>query len=222
MLKEHQYVFNRINVVLDMALTAVSVWLAHVLRNAVLAPYFFPSLFPQPSSFSHYAWLTWALPPIMILFLRQNGYYESQRVRPLQFTFNSIIISAVETCVAAMVISFFFTRRDSALVTAGFPLTDSISRGVILLVPVILIALIGIKTVAVRRVLIHLRKKGKNWRSLLLVGSGETLRHFIVLVQGHPFWGSKIAGVIDDSGREWKRLNGRAMLADPAFMDIGA
>jgi exopolysaccharide biosynthesis polyprenyl glycosylphosphotransferase len=38
------------------------------------------------------------------------------------------------------------------------------------------------------------------------VGSGESLRHFIEVVQGHPFWGFQITGVIDDSGRESKAV----------------
>ena len=35
----------------------------------------------------------------------------------------------------------------------------------------------------------------------------------------HPWEGGR---VVDGDGREWKRLNVRAMLADPAFMEIGA
>ena len=35
----------------------------------------------------------------------------------------------------------------------------------------------------------------------------------------HPWESGR---VVDDSGREWKRLNVRAMLADPAYMEIGA
>lgn len=208
MLKEHQYVFNRVNVVMDMALTAASVGLAHLLRNAVLAPYLFPEVFRELSSFSDYCWLAWTLPVVMVLFLRHNGYYLSQRVRPLRETFNSVVLSAIETCVAAMVVSFFFSDRPSTGQGLVPSLGDGLSRGVIVLLPFLLVALIGIKTVVVRRVLIRLRQRGRNWRSLLLVGSGETLRHFIQLVEGHPFWGFKLDGIIDDSGREAKDVGG--------------
>jgi exopolysaccharide biosynthesis polyprenyl glycosylphosphotransferase len=202
MLKEHQYVFTRINMAIDLCLTAVSVILAHLLRNQVLAPYVFPQVFREPACFSDYSWLAWVLPVIMVVFLAHNRYYASQRLRSFGETSRAILLSAIETTVAAMVIGFFLQQRFGTRFLSDSIGGDNVSRGVILLVPVVLTLLMILKTYLVRKVLIRLRSTGHNWRTLLLVGSGDTLRGFIRLVRGHPFWGFRLEGIIDDSGRE--------------------
>ncbi|MBX7245840.1 MAG: sugar transferase [Candidatus Sumerlaeaceae bacterium] len=208
MLKEHQYVFQRLNMVADMFLTAIAVLLSHWLRNEVIAPYLLPTLFRLPSNFSDYAWLLYVLPFVMVFFLRANGYYNSQRLKMFFPLLRTAFVSAVETAIAAMVIGFIFTQGHSPQWSADLVVGENVSRSVILILPFVLTVLLALKTWLVRRVLFGLRERGMNWRSLLLVGSGETLRHFIRLVRNHPFWGLKIDGVIDDSGRESKMVDG--------------
>lgn len=207
MLKERDYVFRRVNMGIDFALTALSVGVAHVLRNEVIAPYLLPNVFREPAHFSDYSWLAWTMPFVMVAFLARNGYYSSQRVKTFAETCKSILLSAVETALVAMVAAFLLIERRGG-VGADFFKGDHVSRGVIFLAPIVLTILIILKTLLVRNFLIALRNRGKNSRSLLLVGSGETLRHFINLIQNHPFWGFQFAGVIDDSGREAKVVEG--------------
>lgn len=206
MLKEHNYVFRRVNMGMDLVLAAGSVLAAHWLRNAVLAPYFFPELFREPSEIKQYAWLLYTTPVIMVLFLRHYGYYNSQRVRPLAATLGAVFLSAVGTTVAAMVLSFVLSPRSSRPDLPGAVQVENVSRGVVLLLPLVLTAVMAAKTMLVRSVLLRMRRRGLNTRALLLVGSGESLRQFIRLVQGHPYWGFTITGVIDDSGRESKAV----------------
>jgi exopolysaccharide biosynthesis polyprenyl glycosylphosphotransferase len=206
MLKEHQYVFSRLSMLADVILTAISVLVAHWLRNAVLARYFFPTIFQAPTHLSDYLWLFWMLPFIMIAFLAHNKYYASQRVRTFEQTFSAVAFSAFETAVAAMVISFFFSHSQGKPAHNDI-IGENVSRGVILLVPIIITFLISFKSYVVRGVLTRLRKRGKNWRSLLLVGSGDALRSFIRLVQSHPIWGLHLCGIIDDSSREAKAVD---------------
>lgn len=213
MLKEHNYVFKRVNMAIDLALTAGSVVIAHSLRNAVVAPYLFPEVFREPARFADYAWLAYTMPLFMVAFLRHYGYYQSQRIRSFGSTMKAVFISAALTTVAAMVLSFTLSKRASrpdigqAFLSVPDTLnSENVSRGVLLLVPIVLTLLMALKTLAVRSFLVELRKRGKNSRALLLVGSGESLRNFIELVQGHPFWGFQIKGVVDDSGRESKAV----------------
>lgn len=207
MLKEHNYIFQRANMAADCVLTGLAVLGAHYLRNYVLAPYFFPDLFREPSRLQDYAWLIWALPLVMVASLAYNGYYSSQRIRTFWETCRIIAVSAAITTVVAMGFSFLFVDRPAAALSSrpsSLTLGDNVSRGVLLLVPAVLFLLVAAKTWLVRRFLVGLRRRGLNYRSLLLVGSGETLRQFIALVHSHPFWGFKIVGIIDDSGREAK------------------
>lgn len=206
MLKEHNYVFRRVNMGIDLVLAAGSVWVAHWLRNAVVAPYLFPELFREPTRFSDYAWLLYTTPVLMVLFLRHYGYYHSQRVRTVASTLGSVFLSALGTTVAAMVLSFVLAQRPTRPdPTAGLQV-ENVSRGVVLLLPLVLTFFMAAKTLAVRAVLARMRNRGLNTRSIVLVGSGESLRQFIRLVQAHPFWGFSIEGVVDDSGRESKAV----------------
>lgn len=192
---------------LDLALAAAAVLVAHALRNHVLAPYLLPDVFQAPSRLTDYAWLIWALPLLMVLFLRHNRYYSSHRVSSFGGIFRIVAVSALETSVAAMAISFFSEGRGGRPadnVIAG----ENVSRGVILILPIVLTILITVKTFAVRRVLVHLRKSGKNWRSVILVGSGDTLLQFIKLIKDHPFWGFQFAGIIDDNGGSKREVEG--------------
>ncbi len=202
MLREHQYVFNRVNMLFDLALTGLSVWLAHLLRNALIGPYLLPDVFPKPARFADYAWLAYTLPPVMVILLRLNGYYHSQRIRPFGETARIVFFSAVETAVVAMVVTFFFSRDKVSEAFSGVVVGEAVSRGVIVLVPLVLTGLMLLKSFLVRRVLIRLRARGKNWRSLLLVGSGDNLRDFIRHIRSHPYWGFRLEGIVDDSGRE--------------------
>jgi exopolysaccharide biosynthesis polyprenyl glycosylphosphotransferase len=206
MLKEHNYVFKRVNMAIDLVLTAGSVLIAHGLRNAVLAPWLFPEVFRKPAHLSDYWWLVYTLPIFMVFFLRHFGYYQSQRIRSFGSTMGAVIVSAIWTSIVAMVLSFILSERGSRPAPTDSISGENVSRGVLLLVPIVLTVLMAIKTLAVRQFLISVRRRGRNSRSLLLVGSGESLREFIELVQGHPFWGFLIAGVIDDSGRESKAV----------------
>ena len=44
----------------------------------------------------------------------------------------------------------------------------------------------------------HLRKKGYNYRRILIVGTGQRAGRFVRLITGHPEWGVRITGLVDD------------------------
>ena len=205
MLKENDYVFHRANVAADLALTALAVVGAHHLRNAVLAPYFLPDVFRQPSRFADYAWLAAAMPVAMVLAMAANGCYRSQRTRGFGSTLRAVAASAAVAATMTMGLSFLVADRPAgADDTAGFG--ENVSRGVVLTAPALAFALIALKTLVIRRALMALRRRGYNYRTLLLVGSGANLRRFIALVESHPLWGFRLTGIIDDSGREAKAV----------------
>lgn len=208
MLKEHQYIFQRVNMGLDLALSVGAVFVAHFLRNLVVAPYLMPDILRHPTQLSDYGWVVWLLPVLVVAFLAQNGYYASQRVSSLRDSFKALALSAVEAAGVVAVIGFLAGGELLRKATVMEARADSTSRGVVLILPFVLVAVLGVKTVLVRWFLSDLRARGRNWRSMILVGSGETLRHFIGLVGKHPFWGFRIAGFIDDSGVEDAAVEG--------------
>ena len=44
----------------------------------------------------------------------------------------------------------------------------------------------------------YFRKRGHNYRTLLIVGRGKRTGSFIKKIEDHPEWGLKILGVLDD------------------------
>jgi exopolysaccharide biosynthesis polyprenyl glycosylphosphotransferase len=62
---------------------------------------------------------------------------------------------------------------------------------------------------AVGLALHNLHRKGRNFRRLLVVGTGRRAAEFVRLVRGHPEWGLKVLGAVDDEpGRGVKAVDG--------------
>lgn len=185
MLRERDYVFKNLNLIADFFLAIIAFLLAHYLRNLLLAPYFFPN-FLLPSKLSHYYFLLFIFPPLMIGILLFNGYYRSQKLLQLREIFKTISLSCLEIVVASAFIVYLIKRGDV------------ISRGQILLTPLIFWALALTKSLVVRLILTELRRKGRHCSRVLLVGSGKRLEAFISLLESHPLWGFKIMGILSD------------------------
>jgi exopolysaccharide biosynthesis polyprenyl glycosylphosphotransferase len=57
--------------------------------------------------------------------------------------------------------------------------------------------------------LTKLREKGSGWKKILLVGTGQMAKDFIIKIRRHPEWGVKIIGSIDwEENRKGKRYLG--------------
>jgi exopolysaccharide biosynthesis polyprenyl glycosylphosphotransferase len=55
----------------------------------------------------------------------------------------------------------------------------------------------------------HIRRRGRNFRRLLIVGTGRRAAEFIRRIKSHPEWGFHILGAIDDEpGRGIKKVDG--------------
>ncbi|MBA7716950.1 hypothetical protein ES703_126035 [subsurface metagenome] len=55
-----------------------------------------------------------------------------------------------------------------------------------------------LEKIAVFSIMRYVRKRGRNYRSLLIVGTGRRAADFINRIQNHPEWGLKIIGAVDD------------------------
>jgi exopolysaccharide biosynthesis polyprenyl glycosylphosphotransferase len=47
------------------------------------------------------------------------------------------------------------------------------------------------------------RKQGKNFRDVVIVGAGPRARHAADTIDGHPEWGLKVVGYVDDGGPDF-------------------
>lgn len=97
MLKEKNYLFQRLNQLLDVLLIIVAFFAAHWARNTVIAPNFLPTL-PVISVEQHH-WLIWFMAALILLAQQRLGVYNSQRVRTTWET-NRLILASVAMATA--------------------------------------------------------------------------------------------------------------------------
>ncbi|MCX7624707.1 MAG: sugar transferase [Candidatus Sumerlaeaceae bacterium] len=209
MLKERQYIFSRVNALADAALIACSVAIAHWLRDNIIAPYVFPRLLRGISPIEDSLWLLLAAPLITIYFLSKQGYYDAVLWKARKPLFGKVVLSVFKATVALVVIAFFLQSNSGSSVSQNALLSpEKTSRSVILIFPVIAALIIGAKTALVQAILEKWRDLTRSKQAVVLVGSGESLRKFIRVIHSHPWWGLSILGIVDDTGREAKAVEG--------------
>lgn len=101
MLKEKNYLFQRLNQLLDLLLIVAAFFVALWTRNALVIPYLFP--FEPIIDVRLHHWLIWIMAPVMILAQKYTGVYNSQRLRqPLDLLAPIAASALIASAVAAV------------------------------------------------------------------------------------------------------------------------
>lgn len=136
--------------------------------------------------------------PIWVIILNFTGAYQSFRTRAFSDIAWITAKSAIYTTFAFGALAFILKiQYISRLLFVIFIFFASI-------------ALVIEKWIVIY-VMRYIRKKGYNYRRMLIVGSGERAQKFIKLIEAHPEWGFRIAGIIDD---EKEKLGSKVMGCD--------
>jgi exopolysaccharide biosynthesis polyprenyl glycosylphosphotransferase len=194
MIREYNYVLRQISIWLDLMLGALAFLLAFVFKRYGPWYYFYPGLFRLDTPLTAALPVLLLVPAVTVLALAHNGYYGSHRI----YSFPTIAWRISLSCLESLLICY-------ALISIGGRVLDpnyDPSRGMIVLTVLFLFMLLLIKTCAMDGALKSLRRRGYNFRTMLLVGSGASLREFIRLLRSHPLWGFRIEGILSDSARE--------------------
>ena len=171
----------------DLALTAVSFPLSWALRHGFLTEAL-PSLFPLPLfPLNQYLLLLFFILPIWGLLLSAAGFYRSHRTLPLG-----------EEIWAAGKVSFGGTAI-LVLLIYGLRL-DFVSRWFLVLFGVINFLFLATEKTALRLTSRWVRARGFNFRTALLVGTGAKAEQLADFLEGHPHWGFRVVGYVDDNG----------------------
>ena len=128
------------------------------------------------------------------LFANLNGLYSDHRSR--NFTYE--IIGILKTV-------FFLTISFIVLI---FLLNEAFfTRGLVTAFSILLTLHMIAQRFSLRVMLSYLRKKGRNIRSLLIVGAGEVGKDFYDTLTYNPQFGYKLVGFLDDQSKTF--LNGK-------------
>ena len=190
MLKEHATVVRRLTVAGDALMASVGFVLAYQLVSDV-----------RPlRSFTAYRPLLVPFILLWLILLRHAGMYESWRTRKLSQT-TAIILKT-----AAM----GFLGFGAALFTfrAG-PVNRSFIAATFVVTAMVLIA----ERLALVWTSHYTRKKGYNYRGLLIVGTGRRTQQFIRRIHQHAEWGLRIVGLVDED----PHLTGQQVCGHPVL-----
>jgi exopolysaccharide biosynthesis polyprenyl glycosylphosphotransferase len=147
MLKERDSLLRKVELFLDLALTAVSLFIAYFFRSHA-------DLYLRPiSSISHYLFLLYIILPLWAFLLHYTGAYRSIRTLSLFKTVLPVVKTVFAGGAALMTILFIFK--------------------------------------------LQIRRKGYNYRTILVVGTGKRARAFAQTILDHKDWGLRIAGFVD-------------------------
>jgi len=120
-----------------------------------------------------------------------SGLYSDFFARPFAYQFTNILKSALVQ--ALLAVTFIFLVKE-----------DLFTRNFIVLYTAFIILFISFRTIIFRKTLKSLRKKGKNVRSLLIVGSGEVAENFKQMIEKNPDLGYKFYGFLDGESSQNK------------------
>lgn len=179
----------------DLALTAISLPVAYLIRHGVLTT-LSPTLFPTPlHPFDRYLVLLFLILPFWALMLYSAGFYRSHRTLPLA----EEIWASTKVAIGGTAVL--------ALLVYGLRL-DFVSRWLLVVFAAVNFAFLATEKVILRLTSRWVRARGYNFRTVLLVGTGQKAAQLADFLEAHPHWGFRVIGYLDDeNGGEIRRAN---------------
>ncbi len=189
MVDEKDRLIRKIVVVFDCLVIAISCYLPYIVKNYL--PYHYSKTLlggHQLPPLWEYMWLMVLAVPIWIASLSYTGMYRSMREKKFTDLCWIVIEGSLLSAIFLSVIAFFFKFE---MVTRVF---------VLFLFLCIAVMLVAEKCIVLFS--LHcMRRRGYNFRTLLIAGSGERAKNFAYAIEANPQWGFKILGLIDEEDR---------------------
>jgi exopolysaccharide biosynthesis polyprenyl glycosylphosphotransferase len=200
MLKEKDDVVRRAMILFDGSIVSFAFFLAYFLRQHFRMLYKL-DLIPSTqvvsgplASLSEYLVVLLVVVPLWCGMLHLNGMYRSMRVRRLLEIVWIILKSSFFAILAFGTFVFLFKLAFVSRVFFAIFVMASVT-------------FLLVEKIAFFSFMHYVRRRGLNYRSLLVVGTGRRAADFINKIQNHPEWGLKIIGAVDDEpGRGIKKV----------------
>ncbi len=180
MLKKHAKKFALLQRIVDIASVSAAWMLSYYIRF-----HFIPGA--QSGLFTDFLGLTPYLAVITVFFYTRNNLYLSNRF----FSWHKEVFAIVKSNVQAISTFFMFLYITTRV---------RFSRITLILYPLIVIIISVVIRLIIRRILMNMRRRGKNLRHLLLVGQSEGIEKYIKTLNLIPESGVRVTGWIDSGG----------------------
>ena len=188
MIKDNQIFFNRMHIVLDGLVVAVSFLLAWAIKFLTPLAESTPGV-TALSAETYFRTLYFIVPGYLILYGIYN-LYSSKRSSRIRVEVAGIF-KANTVGIGLVMISFFM------LSTSVDGVVD-FSRTLILLIYVINMILTFLYRMLVRKFLYFIRRKGNNLKHVILVGYSRAAEAYLDRIASNPQWGYVVHGILDD------------------------
>ena len=187
MLKEKNNEIRKAQFVADMVLTTGTFFLAYFLRKALN-----DSLGPiQP--LRHYAVVLYIILPLWGYFFYSYLAYISFRIKGISQIIWPVARTVFTGGIVIMTILYILKLGE-------------ISRSFILIFLFVNLFVHSLFRCLIYFVAHYIRKKGYNYRTVLIVGTGRRAKDFAKFLEGHLEWGIRVIGFVDHKGKktyEW-------------------
>jgi len=202
MLKEKEAVIRKAAIIFDGIVISIAFLLAYLLR-LYFHKFYILNLIPnihvvdnRIGAISEYLLALIVIVPVWCLMLYLNGMYRSMRLKSFSEILSIIIKSSFLSYLAfGAVVYLIKLKLISRMFFAIFIITS-------------LFFIVSEKLV-IYFAMHYIRKRGYNYRRLLIVGTGRRAANFIARVEKHPEWGFKIIGAINDEpSRKVEKVKG--------------
>ncbi len=190
MIKDNQKTFNQLHILADAFFVFLSYVLAYLLRFVWLDMHKGGDYTVE----SYARFLVVAL-PVYILIYWFGGLYAPKRGKSMQWELWLVLKANVISGAGFMVLLFLF-KMD-------------ISRGFLAIFFGTNVVLESAFRYCVRKLLEHIRRKGKNLKHILIVGYSRAAEAYVDRILSNPQWGYFIHGILDDKmavGTRYKKV----------------
>lgn len=183
MIKDNQKYFNRMHVVIDAAVIAVSYIIAWLLK--FVSPFFEDSV--RSLSFEWYMLALIPLIPTYLILYYAFGLYTPKRVQGRRLEFSNVVKANTVGMLLFIGILFVVLKEIN------------FSRSMLFLFYFLNIFLDETVRMIIRYILRNIRKKGLNQKHILLVGYSRAAEEYIDRILQNPQWGYNVRGILDDN-----------------------
>ena len=192
MIKENQKYLNRVQIILDLSLVAVSMAIAYWVRFVLLSGRI--SLDPDVL----FRITVWTILVYGISYYCKGLYRPKRRETLFQ---ESMDITQ------AHIIGIIFMMVGLYIFKLG-----EFSRGHLIIFFVTNLVLMLLERIAVRSVLRHIRRQGYNLKHCIIIGANAISDDFLNRIEKNKHWGYRIEGILDDTLAFAEQYRGYPML----------
>lgn len=183
MIKDNQKYFNRLHLLVDAVVVALSYSIAWLIKFAT------PFAETEPgvtalSTETYFSALYFIVPGYVLLYYFFNMYTPKRATRR-KYEIASIFKANTTGMLLFMVVLYVINEPN-------------FSRALIIIFYVINSILATLSRLMIRNILQYFRKKGYNLKYVLLVGYSRAAEEYITRINANPQWGYVVRGILDD------------------------